>query len=291
MANKYFTQFKEEASRIETHDDLVQVIEDNLNPNVLTGKGHYDSCLNRWENGLLHQTNGNDKVGEDTGIVNCSSAHNCYSKKMGYCNNKCGKCYAQAQEEQYAQVLMNGLMNEAIIDEISQKEFTAQIREFHDEKELLFHRWDSFGEFKSPTVFGYCNGASRMLQKHNGVLSYSYTHNKELPVDNASKSFITMNFSYDVKDGYKQCIIAKPSDLHLYLDSTKYIICLGDCLNCPYCKDRNDTRTVVFVHHGNGKGTKSQLKLGLSPKQLYLLKVNRIKDLGDFQERLIDFYF
>ena len=36
------------------------------------------------------------------------------------------------------------------------------------------------------------------------------------------------------------------------LNNPDVVICCGNCSNCPYCKNNNDKRLVLFLRHGNG---------------------------------------
>ena len=291
MVNEYFKEFKEEVRAISSDDELLSVIEENLNPNVIANKSNYRAILDRWESKELHISIGNLKIGEDTGIFNNSSAHNCFSRKQGFCG-ECGKCYAFEEEEVYANVLMNNTINEYLMDNLPRKDIMSQFSAFYDANEdLLFHRWNSFGEFRDIETFDLCDGVSSMLYRDFGVLSYSYTHNPLLDVDILQTSDIVMNFSYDVQQkegngwyGIKKCIVVEPYELPKYVRDPNYYICLGNCSMCPVCKDPSDFRTVVFVRHGRGKPMHKQLKSYLDFNTLHELKAMTFIDNGHFLE-------
>ena len=105
--------------------------------------------------------------------------------------------------------------------------------------------------------------------------------------EDIKNSYIVMNWSIKAGDGFKSAITCNnPSDLPKYLsEPAKYIICLGDCHNCSYCKDKDDLRTVVFINHFK-KSIKAGLKLGLTETDLSRLEAQKYIDYGKFLMKL-----
>ena len=62
---------------------------------------------------------------------------------------------------------------------------------------------------------------SKMLENEFLVKSYSYTHNKELPVKTLDKSHIVINFSYNVDNKHKNIIYNQKKksnhDIYFYM--------------------------------------------------------------------------
>lgn len=291
MVNKYFKAFREDALKTENTDDLIQLVENHLNTKVIPNDKVYPAVKEAWDNQQLHIMPGNVKLDKGIGIENMTSAHNCHSYKNGYCDS-CGKCYARSQENMYAGVLMYNTINEILYDTLPHAEFKAQFREFYEEHEDLdFHRWNSFGEFKSPQAFKDCNSVSKMLENEFLVKSYSYTHNKELPVKTLDKSHIVINFSYNVDNKHKKCIVVPGKNLRDYYNSPEYVICLGGCGNCPYCKDPDFNKIVVFPQHGNGKSAKREVEKYFTRAEIYLMELERDMANLEFKRKLVDFYF
>lgn len=217
---------------------------------------------------------GNDKVGDDTLCINMSSSFNCYSAKMGYCEHCDGvtnkSCYARNLEDPFKNTLSQNLVCGYLFDTLSIDELIQQVSKIIIKNDIKFIRYGSFGDFKSIEQFNKANILSEFCYKEFGVVSYTYTHNKELDIDILKNSYITVNFSYKTgRNDVKHCITAFKWDKK-YLDNSKYVICDGDCYKCPYCKNPNDLRIIVFMAHGKGlKGTK------MLPKGL----LNVLKDI------------
>lgn len=231
---------------------------------------------------------GNSKVGEDTLCINMSSSFNCYSAHMGYCEHCNGRtnysCYARALEDPFKNTLTQNLLCGYLFDTLSIDELIQQVSETIVKNDIKFIRYNSFGDFKSMEQFLKANTLSEFCYKEFGVVSYTYTHNKDLEIDVLEKSFITVNYSYKTgRDNVKHCITAFKWESK-YLDDSKYVICNGDCYKCSYCKDKDDKRIIVFMAHGKGFKGSEMLPNGL------MSVLNDIKawDWAKFNQRLVN---
>lgn len=229
---------------------------------------------------------GNDKVGDDTLCINMSSSFNCYSAHMGYCEHCDGKtnhsCYARALEDPFKNTLSQNLVCGYLFDTLSIDELIQQVSKTIIKNDIKFIRYGSFGDFKSIEQFNKANILSEFVFKEFGVISYTYTHNKELDVNILENSYITVNYSYKTgKKDVKHCITAFKWEKK-YLNDSKYVICNGDCYKCPYCKDKDDKRIIVFMAHGKGfKG------LEMLPKGLIdVLNDNKAWDWAKYNQKL-----
>ena len=121
--------------------------------------------------------------------------------------------------------------------------------------------------------------------KKYDIISYTYTHNKELEeyITDIYDSNIVLNYSYDVKTSLdvKKCIVINKSDIYNYINDNNYVICGGVCSNCSYCKNKKEKRAVIFVNHKN-KSTKKILKEVLSKKDLIKLEALKLRDYSNF---------
>ena len=151
-------------------------------------------------------------------------------------------------------------------------------------KEALFVRFNSNGDILDDKMLSDVNKFAKMLIKdssNNLKVAYSYTHNKDLDLDIATN--ITFNISYKTDKAVKKTVVAFRWDKK-YLDNSKYVICNGKCFNCPYCKNKDDKRTVVFMAHGGGFKGLDMLPDGL----IDVLNAQKGLDWAKFNASLIN---
>lgn len=232
---------------------------------------------------------GNLKIGEDTVILNVNHALNCFSSKMGYCEN-CNCCYAKKSPTNYKNSCLYGLASEISFNKLSVKEIIKSIEKtIKEAKNIKFIRFNEAGDFKSFKQFKKANEVAKHFYEAFDIVSYTYTHNKELlkHKEDIKNSFIVMNWSVKAGNGFKHAITCnKPSELAKYFsEPEKYVICLGKCHNCSYCKDKEDLRTIVFINHFK-KSIEAGLKLGLSQDSLKRLEAYKYIDYGAFLLKL-----
>lgn len=102
-------------------------------------------------------------------------------------------------------------------------------------------------------------------------------------ITDISNSNIVLNYSYGVKTSLniKKCIVINESDIHNYIKNKKYVICTGSCTNCSYCKNKQDTRTVIFLNHVKKSITK-MLDDNLNSSDIKKLEAKKHIDYGKF---------
>ena len=235
---------------------------------------------------------GNLKIGDDTLIINVNHALNCFSDKMGYCEHY-KDCYAKKAPNTYKNSFLYGFASEIQFNKLSigeiiqslEKQFIKPLKS----GEIKFIRFNEAGDFKSFDIFKKANKVAEYFFKEYGIVSYSYTHNKELKDQQKAikNSYIIINWSFSMDKEYKQAITCnKLEDLVKYYNDDNYIICTGKCYHCSYCKDKNDLRTVVFVNHYKDT-IEAGLKAGLSLNQLKDLEAQKFIDYGLFLRSLM----
>ena len=232
---------------------------------------------------------GNLKIGDDTIILNVNHSLNCYSSKKGYCEN-CNSCYAKKSSNNYKNSCLYGLASEINFNRLSIDKIIKSIEKtIKDSKNIKFIRFNESGDFKSFKQFKKANEIAKYFSDKYNIITYTYTHNKELLQHKKAikNSYIIVNWSIKAGKSFKSAIVCNNSaDLPKYLSkSNKYIICLGDCHNCSYCKDKDDLRTVVFINHFK-KSMKIGLKLGLTENELKILEAQKYIDYGKFLMKL-----
>ena len=268
---------------IDNVDDLEVILRKYI------GVSDNSKALSYVEDEIMPHKVGNLKIGMDTIIINVNHALNCFSSKSGYCEN-CNCCYAKKSSSNYKNSCLYGLASEINFNRLSVNQIIKAIEKTVKEaKNIKFIRFNEAGDFKSLEQFLKANQVAKHFFDTYDIITYTYTHNKELlsNKEDIKNSYIVMNWSIKAGDGFKSAITCNnPSDLPKYLsEPAKYIICLGDCHNCSYCKDKDDLRTVVFINHFK-KSIEAGLKLGLSETDLSRLEAQKYIDYGKFLMKL-----
>lgn len=254
------------------------------------GISENSKALSYIENGIMPCKVGNLKIGDDTIIINVNHALNCFSSKNGYCEN-CNCCYAKKSSTNYKNSCLYGLASEISFNRLSIEQIIKAIEKIVKESNIKFIRFNEAGDFKSFNQFLKANEIAKYFFDKYNIITYTYTHNKELLKEKTAikNSCIVMNWSIKAGKGFKSAITCNnPSDLPKYLaEDDKYIICEGKCHNCSYCKDKDDLRTVVFINHFK-KSIEAGLRLGLTEADLKRLEAQKYIDYGKFLMKLAE---
>ena len=237
---------------------LLSLVNEMLDNAVLFGFKIAQKWLN---NDVLPYSIGNSKIGNDTLVFNCSSALLCPSALKGHCEVS-KSWYAVNNEVVYGIPFVRNLLSlkrlltvdiDILINNTVKMIATDNTKKDGKKaKEALFIRFNSNGDILDDKMLSDVNKFAKSLINdcsNNLKVAYTYTHNKDLDISIADS--ITFNLSYKTDKPTKKTIVAFSWDKK-YLDNSKYVICNGKCFNCPYCKNKNDKRTVVFMAHGGG---------------------------------------
>lgn len=230
---------------------------------------------------LFHKI-GNKKIGEDTVIINVNSVLNCYCGKNGLCD-QFSTCYAQGVADLRSLSDLTGLASAIMFDELTVDEIIEQVEKtiLEADEEIRFIRWNELGEFDSIETFMKANEVAKYFFEKYGIISYTYTHNYEIPPELMIDSYIVTTFSYPVDMDAKKSIVVDGAEILDYIDDENYIICTGSCEGCSYCKDKNDLRTVVFINHYR-KNMEKELKKYLGEPLFNRLVAIKHIDYGTF---------
>lgn len=244
-------------------------------------------ALDYVNNGIMPVKIGNEKIGDDTIIINTNHALNCYCSKKGYCNMK-KDCYAKKSSNTYVNSCLYNLSAEINFKKLSLEKIIYDIRHVINSADnvIKFIRFNEAGDFINYKAFKKANAIATYFKNKYDIISYTYTHNKELEryITDIDNSNIVLNYSYNVKTSLdvKKCIVINKSDIYNYVDNNNnYVICGGVCSNCSYCKNKKDNRVVVFVNHKN-RSTKNILKEVLSKNDLIKLEALKLRDYSNF---------
>lgn len=281
---KKFKDLKEKINNnnkfINDTDKLISIV------NEFKGLSATSKALDYVNNNVMPVKIGNEKIGNDTIIINTNHALNCYCSKKGYCNMK-KDCYAKKSSNTYVNSCLYNLAAEINFKKLSAKKIISDIEEVINsaDSDIKFIRFNEAGDFINYDLFKKANKIATYFMKKYDIISYTYTHNKELEeyITDIYNSNIVLNYSYDVKTSLdvKKCIVINKSDIYNYINDNNYVICGGVCSNCSYCKNKKEKRTVIFVNHKN-KSTKKILKEVLSKKDLIKLDALKLKNYSNF---------
>lgn len=269
---------------------LLSLVNEMLDNAVLFGF----KIAKKWLNtDVLPYSIGNNKIGNDTLVFNCSTALLCPSALKGHCD-VCKACYAVNNEVVYGMPFVRNLLSlkrlltvdiEILaINTIKMISTDSTKKDGKKAKEALFIRLNSNGDILDGKMLSDVNKFAKMLIEDSSnslKVCYTYTHNKELDVSVATD--ITFNISYKTDKPAKKTIVAFSWDKK-YLDNDKYVICNGKCFNCPYCKNKDDKRTVVFMAHGGGFKGLDMLPDGL----IDVLNAQKGLDWAKFNAKLVN---
>lgn len=273
---------------------LTASIDNNMDLEVLeNGLKHFEKIsnstkvLNYLKNNHYPSKIGNEKIGDDTIVLNVNNPFRCVSSQKGHC--KCdGFCYAKKICNRYKNSALYTLCQEIQFEKLTIKQIKASI-ELNLTKEVKFARWNEQGDFKSLECFNKANKIAKWLLEEKGIISYGYTANKDIPVGILENSYIIINYSYKTafKNVLKHTIVVDKESIPLFINKKGYTVCNGSCKGCSYCKDKNNKNTVVFIKHGSNGSVKKQLEEILTEKQLMELEANKAIDYGNFLLSLI----
>ena len=206
---------------------------------------------------------GNSKIGEDTLCISFNTGLLCVMSLTGNCAN-CGICYAVAQNKMYFKntvpkntinqlILTKIFLNKVSLHQVLQNtvygifcKYTAS-----EIKNIKFLRINVEGDILNNEYLVLINQIAGCLQSVFNLIScYSYTHNKELDL------FLADNINFNTSDFYNACtndcrtIDSVTADMRKDIINRLVVLCNGDCNKCSYCKDKNNTKTILFLKHG-----------------------------------------
>lgn len=281
---KKFKDLKEKINNnnkfINDTDKLISIVKE------FKGVSPTSKALDYVNNNVMPVKIGNKKIGDDTIIINTNHALNCYCSKKGYCNMK-KDCYAKKSSNTYVNSCLYNLAAEINFKKLSAEKIISDIEGVINsaDSDIKFIRFNEAGDFINYDLFKKANKIATYFMKKYDIISYTYSHNKELEeyITDIYNSNIVLNYSYNIKTSLdvKKCIVIDKSDIYNYINDNNYVICGGVCSNCSYCKNKKEKRTVIFVNHKN-KSTKKILKEVLSKKDLIKLEALKLRDYNNF---------
>lgn len=269
---------------VECYESFLHIAEVVFGQKV--GKKLMEQC---GENGLVISV-GNDKIGEDTLICDVSCALDCYCRLKGYCDIT-SDCYALALEKFRVGKLLKNVLSASrwLSTSLSEKIDSFEELVKKGNGSVKYIRFNAYGDFFDLESLKTAFTIANYFYREYGIRTYFYTHNKELESyiikHYAKDDYFVCNFSYPV-DNEKQTIAVEIKDIRKYLNDDRYIICIGECHYCPYCKMAHLDKIIVFVKHGHGQNVEKMLRKALSQEEFEHLQNQKLWDYVEWRYNL-----
>lgn len=233
----------------------------------------------------------NSKTGENVVNCSFTTAIHCPECIQGHCRVqkrirgkdglKTGNkqiCYACSINNQHIKTVIKCIWNYIQFNSLSVEEIVKQLKKHILVKNCQYLRFNEYGSFIDEGNLNKCIAISNMLVKPGFIKnSFSYTSNRRLfnkyndvpnfvlslsqgldadleALDSSIKqtAIVTLSSVAKMKHNNVKAVENGRKTLIPLLNNPNVVICCGDCSKCPYCKDKNDKRVVVFLRHGNG---------------------------------------
>ena len=181
-------------------------------------------------------SNGNSKIGNDTFILNITSATDCSSKALGLCS-LCGVCYAMKAEVQYPAVLPYRQAQEVQWDQMPVDVMSNLIlgKASRKKKPIKYLRLQESGDFRNQEDI---DKMSKLADQLKGKIKcYVYTARKDLDFSNVSTNLTVNGSGFMVHNNF-----VAVNEL------TSKFTCKGNCRQCNLCKENNNLTIQVKIH-------------------------------------------
>jgi hypothetical protein len=215
--------------------------------------------MNLYSNNFKLISIGNKKINSNTIILNCSSYANCSSKKLGLCPIA-DKCYARKAEYLYPCALPYRDRQEKYILESS---LYRMLIDFHDTlkignraNKIKYLRLNEVGDFQNSEIIIKLNELACNLKLNYGIITYTYTHRKDLIKTLEKAKYINIIGSgfevngniaevFDYKENYSNI----PKGYHI-CDCRKNSKIKKTCnLNCFFCSSSKKNKKLALIKH------------------------------------------
>lgn len=242
------------------------------------------------KNKLFLGTNG--KTGANIVNLSFTSALHCPEAIQGHCKvqkrirddkglitkNK-QVCYACSINNRHIKTFIKNVWNYIVFNTIDNKAITEQLKNYILVNGVSYLRFNEYGSFINEECLKRCLKIAKNLIKDNYIKkAFSYTSNKHYfdKYHDIDKNFVlslSKGFNCDFENidtSIKATSVVTLSSVAMWiknpnkalkqgreiliplLNNPDIVICCGNCSNCPYCKNNNDKRLIVFLRHGNG---------------------------------------
>lgn len=233
----------------------------------------------------------NSKTGADVVNLSFTTAIHCPEAIFGHCNiqkplrNADGiknsnkqVCYACSINNRHIETTIKCVWNYIKFNRLSVEEIVEQLKKHIILNNCSYLRFNEYGAFIDEKCIEKCvlisnnlveSGLIRnsfsytsnkhLFKKYNNVANFVLSYSQGLDVDIEAldcsikqTAIITLSSVYKMKNDNVKAVENGRKTLLPLLANPNVVICCGDCSNCPYCKNKEDKRVVVFIRHGNG---------------------------------------
>ena len=233
----------------------------------------------------------NSKTGESVVNLSFTTALHCPECIQGHCkvqkrirdqkglktDNK-QICYACSINNRHIETVVKIVWNYIQFHKLNIETVVKQLKKHILINNCQYLRFNEYGSFIDEENLNKCIQISNILVEDGFIKnSFSYTSNRKLFKKYEKTPNFVLSFSQGLDvdlealdGGFKQTAIVTLSSIAKMkhdnvkavengrkiliplLNNPNVVICCGDCSKCPYCKDKEDKRIVVFLRHGNG---------------------------------------
>lgn len=233
----------------------------------------------------------NSKTGADVVNLSFSTAIHCPEAIKGHCNVqkplrdsyglKTGEkqvCYACAINNRHIETTIKCVWNYIQFHLLQISETVEQLKKHIIVNHCSYLRFNEYGAFidekcikKSVSIsnklvetgliknsFSYTSN-KYLFKKYNETPNFVLSYSQGLDIDLEDldcsikqTAIITLSSVYKMKHDKGDAVKHGRKNLLPVLNNPNMVICCGDCSNCPYCKNKEEKRIVVFIRHGNG---------------------------------------
>jgi hypothetical protein len=182
---------------------------------------------------------GNFKIGDDTLIVNITSATDCPSRRLGLCKHP-ERCYSLKDEIFHPYPLpfrrqQTLQFDNSTISELAQ-DITAILS--RAKKPIKFIRFSESGDFRSQADVDKLSAIADLL---NGKIKvYGYTARRDLDYSNLSTNITINGFGFMLHKLFEAQ--ANP------IPTGKQKLCKGNCRVCKLCVTRKYNHVLIKYH-------------------------------------------
>jgi hypothetical protein len=182
---------------------------------------------------------GNFKIGDDTLIMNITSATDCPSKALGLCKHS-DKCYAHKAEVFHPTVRPFRRNQTILFDNCTAENFAKDTLAIlaRSRKPIKYLRFSEAGDFRSQADVDKLSQIASLLA--GKIKVYGYTARRDLDYSNLSDN-ITINGSGFMLHNLFEAQ-ANP------IPTGKQKLCKGNCRLCKLCVKRSYNHVLIKYH-------------------------------------------
>lgn len=200
---------------------------------------------------------GNRKIGvnKDTLIMNITSAHDCASRRLGYCQVPPGACYALKDENFYKGSLPYRRRQTKVWDALSVEEIAYQLKQIVQRLNsrrkipVRYLRMQESGDFRDVADLNKMSKLADLLK--GTVVVYTYTARRDLFPHPHSSNLVINGSGFMVDNNFKVVnedqLGPGPKCRAVYIPISE-----APCFGCTLCKTKG-RRTIQETLRGSSK--------------------------------------